>query len=57
MREFFAMGGYAVYIWPCYIACFGLLLWHIWQAIVTQRKVLRKITQEHIRKARNELHS
>lgn len=26
MAEFFAMGGYALYVWPCYILSFVILI-------------------------------
>lgn len=36
MSEFFAMGGYAVYVWPSYAVAFGvmagLLAWAWWSA-------------------------
>jgi len=32
MREFFAMGGYAVYVWPAFSLTFAVLLGNWWLA-------------------------
>ena len=29
---FFAMGGYARYVWPCYALAISGLLWNLWAA-------------------------
>ncbi|MGA2709032.1 MAG: heme exporter protein CcmD [Steroidobacteraceae bacterium] len=29
---FFAMGGYARYVWPCYALAISVLLWNLWSA-------------------------
>ncbi|VAX13598.1 hypothetical protein MNBD_GAMMA24-1624 [hydrothermal vent metagenome] len=29
MKEFFHMGGYALYVWPSYGLALGILLWNI----------------------------
>lgn len=32
LRDFFAMGGYAAYVWPCYGLTALVLLWNAWAA-------------------------
>ena len=29
---FFAMGGYARYVWPCYALAISVLLWNLWSS-------------------------
>jgi heme exporter protein CcmD len=29
---FWAMGGYARYVWPCVALALGILVWNIWSA-------------------------
>jgi len=30
--SFWAMGGYARFVWPCYALGFGVLVWNLWAA-------------------------
>jgi len=30
--EFWAMGGYARYVWPCFVLAFVVLAWNLWSA-------------------------
>jgi heme exporter protein D len=45
LSEFFAMGGYAVYVWPSYAVAFGvmaaLLAWAWWSARQGEAEVER----------------
>lgn len=29
---FWAMGGYARYVWPCFVLAFAALAWNLWAA-------------------------
>jgi len=39
----FDMGGYAAYIWPAYGAVFSVLIAHVFQAKVEQKRTLRTL--------------
>jgi heme exporter protein CcmD len=30
--EFWSMGGYARYVWPCFAFAFSVLAWNLWAA-------------------------
>jgi heme exporter protein CcmD len=30
--DFWAMGGYARFVWPCFILAFVVLAWNLWSA-------------------------
>ncbi|HEX4242310.1 MAG TPA: heme exporter protein CcmD [Steroidobacteraceae bacterium] len=30
--EFWSMGGYAGYVWPCFAFALGVLAWNLWAA-------------------------
>ena len=30
--DFWAMGGYARFVWPCFILAFAVLAWNLWSA-------------------------
>ena len=30
--DFWAMGGYARFVWPCFILAFAVLAWNLWAA-------------------------
>jgi heme exporter protein CcmD len=32
MSGFWAMGGYARYVWPCFILCAVVFAWNLWSA-------------------------
>ena len=32
MREFWAMGGYARFVWPCFALAVSVLGWNLWSA-------------------------
>lgn len=51
MAEFFAMGGYAVFVWTSYgIAVIALILTFIWP-MLQKRKLLQRFKQDQHRKA------
>jgi heme exporter protein CcmD len=31
-NEFWSMGGYAAFVWPCFAFVAGILLWNVWSA-------------------------
>ena len=43
MMEFFAMGGYAIYVWPSYAIVFGLLALQIALPLRRRRRLLQEI--------------
>jgi heme exporter protein CcmD len=44
--EFLAMGGYAVYIWPCYALLIIVLFWHLYRALITNKNL--KVKLKHL---------
>ena len=57
MHEFFAMGGYAMYVWPAYAVFFIVLAWD-WIAPAFRRRQLLnelrgRIAREQLRRARS----
>ena len=50
--DFWAMGGYAVYVWGSMGVTAALLVLEVWQARVAHRRTLREIAHQH---ALNEL--
>lgn len=44
MTEWFAMGGYARFVWPAYLLTAGILVWNLWAPRRSYRK-LRKALQ------------
>lgn len=42
MSDFFAMGGYARYVWPCYALAFAILVWNFWSARRHHAQALRR---------------
>jgi heme exporter protein CcmD len=41
--EFFAMGGYAQYVWPVYVIAAVVLALNVVQPLVRQRAVLKRL--------------
>ena len=56
MTQFFAMGGYAMYVWPAYAVFFIVLAWDWLAPDVRRRRLTRelrgRIAREHTRNAR-----
>jgi heme exporter protein D len=51
MAEFFAMGGYAVFVWSSYaIAFISMVITFVWPSI-QKRRLLKKLKQAQVRKA------
>ena len=53
MSEFFAMGGYAAYVWPSYVLAFIILVANIAVPMLQRKKTVTDIARK-IRRARNE---
>ncbi|MFO1506187.1 MAG: heme exporter protein CcmD [Lysobacterales bacterium] len=51
MSEFFAMGGYASYVWPAYAVFFLVLAWDWIAPLVQRQRVLRDIRARLQRRA------
>ncbi|HXZ97505.1 MAG TPA: heme exporter protein CcmD [Burkholderiales bacterium] len=45
-RDFFAMGGYALYVWGSYGVVIGLLAMEIVLLILRKRSILRELLRE-----------
>ncbi len=43
MKEFFAMGGYAFFVWSCYALAFIILAFNTLQAYTCERRVRRTL--------------
>jgi heme exporter protein CcmD len=47
VAAFFAMGGYARYVWPCFGLAASILLWNVWSArrhhALARMRVLRAV--------------
>lgn len=43
LQEFFAMGGYAFYVWTAYGVCFIVLLANILLPIIQRKQLLRQL--------------
>lgn len=46
MRDFFAMGGYAFYVWTSYGLALVVLAFNIIQPLLHKRRVLKRITRQ-----------
>jgi heme exporter protein D len=53
MTEFFAMGGYAIYVWPSYALAFIVLVFNIVAPMQQRKKTLTDIARK-LRRARKE---
>jgi heme exporter protein D len=53
MSEFFAMGGYAVYVWPSYLLATIILVANIVAPLLQHKRVLTEIARK-LRRARKE---
>ena len=53
MNDFFAMGGYAVYVWPSYALAFISLVANIIAPMLQRKKTVTEIARK-LRRARNE---
>lgn len=51
MKEFFAMGGYAVYVWPSYALAFIILVANIVAPMQQRKKTVSDIARK-LRRAR-----
>jgi heme exporter protein D len=57
MREFFAMGGYAMYVWPAYAVFFVVLAWDWIAPVLRRRQLLNelrgRVAREQLRRQRS----
>ncbi len=52
LADFFAMGGYAVYVWSAFGITFGSMLWLYWHSVAQGKALLKEINQKNQRDAR-----
>ncbi|MBM3506634.1 MAG: heme exporter protein CcmD [Alphaproteobacteria bacterium] len=55
MAEFFAMDGYAWFVWPTYVATLGFMAWlaiSTWRGLKADRKVLAELEKDAPHRAR-----
>ncbi|MEW8029594.1 MAG: heme exporter protein CcmD [Candidatus Thiodiazotropha sp.] len=53
MSEFFAMGGYAVYVWPSFLLALIILVGNVVAPMQHRKRVLKDIARK-LRRARKE---
>ncbi|MBU3634819.1 heme exporter protein CcmD [Polynucleobacter sp. es-GGE-1] len=46
--EFFAMGGYALYVWSSFGVCAAVLLWEPMSIRVRKKAIIRRLQQERL---------
>ncbi|MBU3632616.1 heme exporter protein CcmD [Polynucleobacter sp. AP-Sanab-80-C2] len=46
--EFFAMGGYALYVWSSFGVCAAVLLWEPMSIRVCKKAIIRRLQQERL---------
>ena len=51
LQHFFAMGGYAAYVWPAYVAFFAVLLADTLAPRLRRRRILRELRGRLARQA------
>lgn len=39
---FWSMGGYARFVWPCFVFAFGVLAWNLWAAARYQAEARKR---------------
>ena len=58
MHEFFAMGGYAMYVWPAYAVFFVVFAWDWIAPVLRRRQLLNelrgRIARERLRRERSQ---
>ena len=52
INDFFAMGGYAGYVWSAYVISFLSMLWIVFSSLATKRRLLREINNKMAREQR-----
>lgn len=57
MHDFFAMGGYAIYVWPAYAVFFVVLAWDWIAPLLRRRQLLNELrgraARERLRRERS----
>lgn len=46
MKEFFAMGGYAVFVWPAFLTTFVVMLWLVISPLWQRRKIIASLKRK-----------
>lgn len=46
LAEFFAMGGYATYVWPAYGLAIAILIGNVLQPILQRKKLLKQLQHD-----------
>jgi len=46
MKEFFAMGGYAIFVWPAFSATFIVMLWLVVSTMWQRRKIVASVKRK-----------
>ncbi len=54
MSQFFAMGGYALYVWSAYALAFVVVVWQLVAPWRCERRILRRIARAQQRRGRDE---
>jgi heme exporter protein D len=49
MNDFWAMGGYAAYVWPSYALALAVLVYNLWSPVQRQRQIFREIARKQRR--------
>lgn len=47
MKEFFAMGGYAFYVWLSYGLAALVMIWNLWMLRKQRQRILEEIDELH----------
>ncbi|MDR0780373.1 MAG: heme exporter protein CcmD [Pseudomonadales bacterium] len=51
LGDFFAMGGYAFYVWAAYLFFFAVMIWNLLQPRLERRKVLKLLQARQARES------
>jgi len=46
VKEFFAMGGYWLYVWPAYAATFIVMVWLMISTVWQRRKIIASLKRK-----------
>lgn len=46
MADFFAMGGYAAYVWPCYVLSLLVVVLNVWWPQRRRKRLLQQLQRE-----------
>ncbi|MEO1194397.1 MAG: heme exporter protein CcmD [Pseudomonadota bacterium] len=43
MESFFAMGGYALFVWPAILLTLGVMVWLAWSSVAALKRTQRQL--------------